>query len=326
MAGKNEITAIAIPTTETKQGVVFYKVVVECGGQTWNCLKRYSKFEELNSCLLKSEFAKKIPTGCELPPKKWKMMTSHSSPQFIEKRRGNLEMYLKRLVSVTVLTCSKPLQDFILSDRSGEISNLEGGEGTKKVSGNSQTAKGPTTSSPFVPKVKMQTVNCTCGLPLCVCKPVEEEEKKEEPKNTQKVKKPDPAAEVKDSKPVVATSSKAKSSGTLFAGLGFHKQTYDFNGNLNEQCRDAIKAGDTDGVRSLLEAKVDLKVADRTGNTLAHLAAMFNRLEAVKMLVEGGADIWMKNPSGETAVDLAPAALAHKMKQLQPKPSSGGGK
>merc|ERR1719228_1183653 len=116
-------------------------------------------------------------------------MTSHSSPQFIEKRRGNLEMYLKRLVSVTMLTCSKPLQDFILSDRSGEISNLEGGEGTKKVSENSQTAKGPTTSSPFVPKVK--TVNCTCSLPLCVCKPVEEEEKKEEPKNTQKAKKPD---------------------------------------------------------------------------------------------------------------------------------------
>lgn len=106
----------------------------------------------------------------------------------------------------------------------------------------------------------------------------------------------------------------------MFSGFGSTTTTYDFNGNLNEQARDAIKSGDDDGLRCLLEAKADPKYADRTGNTLAHLAAMFNRYEAVQMLVKGGANVWANNPSGETAVDLAPAALGHKMKALQPKP------
>jgi len=105
-----------------------------------------------------------------------------------------------------------------------------------------------------------------------------------------------------------------------FSGFGgVTHGTYDMKGDLNEQCRDAIKAGDTPGVQKLLDARADAKYCDRTGNTLVHLAAMFNRLEVVTMLVKGGADVWAKNPSGETAVDLAPTSLQHKMREFPKK-------
>lgn len=317
MASIQNITQIAIPTTEEQQGVVFYKVKVECGNKAWNCLKRYSKFEELNGKLIKSTFVKKIPVGCELPPKKWKVMTSHSSPQFIEKRRVNLEMYLQRLVSVKELTGSPPVQEFIMSDKSGDISSsAKGGGGTTQESNNAEIKQNPATSAPVEVKPKSKSITCTCGAPLCVCKPDEEEEKPEEP--VQVIKQPDPVVERKDPEPVrIAPQSSGKS---LFSGFGSTKITYDFTANLDEQCRDAIKVGDDDGVKSLLEAKANAKYSDKTGNTLSHLAAMFNRFEAVKLLVDAGANLWASNPSGETAVDLAPEALGHKMKALQPKP------
>jgi len=136
------------------------------------------------------------------------------------------------------------------------------------------------------------------------------EEKKERPKLA-----PTP---VKRSEPVVT------SGGGTFAQFGAKKgpAAYDLKGDLNEQCRDAIKAGDFAGVQYLLTAGAKADFIDRTGNTLVHLAAMFNQLNVVELLVKSGANIWAKNPTGETAVDLAPPALANKMKELQPPPTS----
>jgi ankyrin repeat protein len=90
------------------------------------------------------------------------------------------------------------------------------------------------------------------------------------------------------------------------------------NGDLNEQVREAVKAGDLAGVTQLLNAGASAKYVDRTGNALAHLAAMFNRYDIIELLTQHGADLWVKNPSRETPVDLAPPALQRKMKELQP--------
>ena len=97
--------------------------------------------------------------------------------------------------------------------------------------------------------------------------------------------------------------------------------TWNLKGDLNEQIREAVKAQDVEGIKLLLGAGADAKYVDRTGNTLCHLAAMFNRFDILQLLASGSASFWVKNPSGETAVDLAPPALQRKMKELQPQPA-----
>jgi hypothetical protein len=105
---------------------------------------------------------------------------------------------------------------------------------------------------------------------------------------------------------------------TTFSGFGgaSKKNAYDMSGNLNEQCRDAIKSGDLQGFRDLLQAGAEATYKDHTGNSLVHLAAMFNRYEMIVDLAKRGADLTEKNPDGESPFDLAPPALAHKMKSI----------
>jgi len=112
------------------------------------------------------------------------------------------------------------------------------------------------------------------------------------------------------------STQKTNTSSSVFTGFGSVSSVkYDLKGDLNEQCRDAIKTGDASGVTLLLKSGASAQYVDRTGNTLVHLAAMFNRLDLVLLLVKHGADISTKNPAGETAIDLAPPALQHKMRQ-----------
>jgi ankyrin repeat protein len=87
-------------------------------------------------------------------------------------------------------------------------------------------------------------------------------------------------------------------------------------GNLNEQCREAIKNSDADGVKQLLVAGADAKYVDAQNNSLVHMAAMFNVVKIVEMLHENGADMETKNGQGETPMDLAPPALQFKMKKM----------
>jgi len=152
-------------------------------------------------------------------------------------------------------------------------------------------------------------------MPLCIC-PADKEEKVQEP-----------AVERKKAAPTIAPVVKkalASSSPSTFQGFGNSKSQpameIDMNGDLNEQCREAIKAGDLATVNQLLQAGAKATYRDRTGNTLMHLAALFNRLEIVQVLLQHGASVWTLNPAKESPVDVAPPALGSRMAALQPKP------
>ena len=94
------------------------------------------------------------------------------------------------------------------------------------------------------------------------------------------------------------------------------KKEYDLSGDLNEQCRDAIKNKDYDGVSKLIEAKADANYIDRSGNSLAHMAALFDTSKIMQLLVENNANLSAKNARNETPADLATATLKIKLEKL----------
>mmetsp|Transcript_32289 Transcript_32289/g.60668 ORF Transcript_32289/g.60668 Transcript_32289/m.60668 type:complete len:215 (+) Transcript_32289:1127-1771(+) len=83
-----------------------------------------------------------------------------------------------------------------------------------------------------------------------------------------------------------------------------------------EALRAAIKRGNMEVVKDLLEKGVDPNFRDQQGMSLLHVAAIFNISEAAILLCEAGARIDVKNNQGETAVELAPVVLAGKLKEI----------
>jgi len=115
---KMEIKSITVPSSKVDEtGIVYYFVNVEDSYNSWSVGKRYSQFEELHSALVLGELAKKIPSGCDLPPKKFKMFTSHISPSFVESRRVLLEAYLKKLLKAEDIATSSLFTKFLTSDK-----------------------------------------------------------------------------------------------------------------------------------------------------------------------------------------------------------------
>jgi len=114
---KVEIKGVSVPSGKADEnGVVFYFINVEGSFNPWSIAKRYSQFEELHSALLLSDLAKKIPSGCDLPIKRWKMFTSNITHSFIEQRRVLLEAYLKRLLRVEDIARSSLMTKFLSTD------------------------------------------------------------------------------------------------------------------------------------------------------------------------------------------------------------------
>jgi len=172
----------------------------------------------------------------------------------------------------------------------------------------SSVSEAPATLAP--PPAK-KVSNCTCNSPLCICAPDPEE--KPAPVEARPVAAAAPVKKPQSSPPPATVST--------FQGFGGSSRPavqIDRNGDLNEQLREAVKAGDLSCVQQLLSLGASAKYVDRTGNALAHLAAMFNRFDIVETLAKHGADLWVQNPARETPVDLAPPALQRKMRELQP--------
>ena len=80
-----------------------------------------------------------------------------------------------------------------------------------------------------------------------------------------------------------------------------------------EGLRDAIKAGDVAGAAGLLAQGVDPNYVDAQGMSLLHVAALFNAGDIALALVSAGANCTARNAQGETPIDVAPAALGHRL-------------
>lgn len=83
-----------------------------------------------------------------------------------------------------------------------------------------------------------------------------------------------------------------------------------------EGIREAIKAGDTRGVEKLLAQGVLAGYVDAQGMSLLHVAALFNAGDIALALLAAGADARLKNAQGESPLDVAPVALAHRMRAI----------
>jgi len=100
---------------------------------------------------------------------------------------------------------------------------------------------------------------------------------------------------------------------SFFAGSS--SKTYPLTG---EGLRDAIKDSSVDGVKKVLFSDPNLcHYKDRIGQSMLHLAAMFNNAEICTMLVEKGANLEEKNNQGETVLDVASVSLAMKLKAMK---------
>lgn len=94
---------------------------------------------------------------------------------------------------------------------------------------------------------------------------------------------------------------------------GKPKKTYSQDG---EGIREAVKNKDKYGVEILLQNDTDNSLpnyVDGHGDTMLHLACIFNENDIAMMLVEKGAPVDVKNAMNETALDVCQPALKKKI-------------
>lgn len=108
----------------------------------------------------------------------------------------------------------------------------------------------------------------------------------------------------------------------------FNTLKYDLKGDLEEQCRDAIKSNDVKGVETLVKSGCKVNYVDRSGNSLLHIACIMGSFPIVKILCTAGANPYVQNTLSkpESAFDIAPPSLKHKIttnwprSKFEPKP------
>jgi hypothetical protein len=128
------ILHIAIPsTTNNAEGVTFYNITATGSFSSWSVAKRYSQFEELYNNLSAELGAAGLPRGVALPPKKPKLLVSHSSPAFIEERRVLLENLLRKLLTAKETRTSHYFLSFMTSDRLDHVIKLEDAKAAEEM-------------------------------------------------------------------------------------------------------------------------------------------------------------------------------------------------
>ncbi|CAN6841851.1 unnamed protein product [Brassica oleracea] len=153
-----------------------------------------------------------------------------------------------------------------------------------------------------------EAVECKCGMPLCICVVAPPKTS-----NPQATRAPPMAFPQSDPKPKSDTSAKSKgSTSSTNARPDKPQKDYEVTG---EGLREAIKNGDTAGVKKLLSEGVDANYHDKQGMSVLHLAVLFNQTDIALMLMEHGASLDYKNAQGETPLDCAPATLQYKMRE-----------
>lgn len=163
-------------------------------------------------------------------------------------------------------------------------------------------------------KEAQQAVACTCGMPLCSCQAKQQKAKEKEEHDYEKKQ-----ATVRPASPKREINPKSQFGHfSGFSSKAVSSVKYDLKGDLNEQCREAIKSSDSRAVKALLDAKATVDYIDRSGNTFCHLACLFDKWDMVKLIADHGGNPYMKNQRNETAVFLAPVSLQHKIKAAYP--------
>ncbi|XP_025193879.1 nischarin [Melanaphis sacchari] len=103
--------SIAISNAETNtDGVTYYLIKVNVGDVTWTVQKRYKEFLELHKKLVNEHTV----TKDILPGKK---IIGNKEPNFIEKRRVGLEIYLQTVLSFLQKSMPEELLEFLEFDK-----------------------------------------------------------------------------------------------------------------------------------------------------------------------------------------------------------------
>jgi hypothetical protein len=134
---KLEVKATSIAIGLVKGDVVWYVITVKGGYNSWNVSKRYSQFEELALAL---STVKGYPKSFELPPKRYKLFTSHYTKEFVEERRVLLENFLKKLVSIDDIAKHDTFLKFLTTDKSDDTDTKATATATKTDQAAKETA------------------------------------------------------------------------------------------------------------------------------------------------------------------------------------------
>lgn len=169
-----------------------------------------------------------------------------------------------------------------------------------------------------------QTVECKCGMPLCICEAPAPPQVQPEVSTSQYYQRPKKVATAQHTPSDTISKSTAGSSGSTRPSLFFtsgqtsnvstdkSSRGYETSG---EGLREAIKNNDISAVKDLLMQGVDANYCDKQGMSLLHLATVFNHTEIAFILMDAGASVDAKNAQGETPLDCAPTMLQYKMHQ-----------
>lgn len=101
-------------SSESSRGTVLYEINTVLNDKETVVRRRFSDFDELD-CLVRSVFqghhlSSNLPP---LPSKHMKLLMDHTTSDFVEQRRIDLEVFLRRLINVPHVTCDPDLLEFL---------------------------------------------------------------------------------------------------------------------------------------------------------------------------------------------------------------------